>query len=411
MNIGIYVRTLQPTSPASVRFIDSILEGLKQLKVPQFHFIVFSEVIPPEFTDGPQISYVKIAQYSRAERIARRWKLLLGGIARRALRTAGAGTSTAYKRVAQWLAYEPAHFRQLREWNIRLIWNLSIDVMPAFVPFIIIIWDSNYRIHSMYPEYSYVRDAYKWHDRNNPLLDRASYVIVGTEQGKREVAEIFNVYPGKIRVIPFPTPTLRNRAQDLTSGRPAYVFYPARFWPHKNHIVLVYALKCLRERWNIALHCVLSGIDDGNLGYILRTAAMLGVRDQIEYLGNVTLEELAGLYRNATALVYCSAVGPDNFPPLEAMSVGCPVITADVPGAREQYGDAAMFFDRTNEVQLAECIKRLLDDPELRKALIQKGFKRAGQWTPLDYAKSVVKILDEFALLARSWERCDFQFN
>ena len=41
-------------------------------------------------------------------------------------------------------------------------------------------------------------------------------------------------------------------------------------------------------------------------------------------------------------------------------------------GAREQYGDAAIFFDRTNEAQLAECIKRLLDDAQLRKTLIGK---------------------------------------
>jgi len=412
MNIGVYVKTLQPATPARTRFQESILEGLKQLNAPQFHFVVLSDAIPPEFKDGPQISYVAIARPPRGEGVARRWKLLTGGIARRALRMLGADSSPSYKRLTQWLAYEPAYFQQLRELDIRLIWNLNIDVMHAFVPFIMVVWDSNHRIHSMFPEFSYVGDSYKWYDRYAPLLERASYVIVGTEQGKQEVVEIFGVYPGKIRVIPFPTPTLPDRAQGgPDSIRPPYVFYPARFWPHKNHAVLVHALKSLRDRWGIVLHCVFSGIDDGNLGYVMRIAENLGVRAQIEYLGNVSLEQLADLYRNATALVYCSAVGPDNFPPLEAMSVGCPVITADVAGAREQYGDAAMFFDRTNEAQLAECIKRLLDDAELRKTLIRKGLQRAARWTPLDYANSVLKVLDEFALIARTWERCDFEFT
>ena len=409
MKIAVYVRTLQPTSPASARFQESILEGLQQLNAPQFHFVVLSDAIPPEFKDGPQISYVALARPSRGAGIARRWKLLIGGIARRVLRLIGADSSHSYKRLTQWLAYEPAYFQQLRELDIRLIWNLGIDVLDAFVPFSMVIWDSNYRIHSMFPEYSYVGPAYEWHDKNAPFLDRASYVIVGSEQGKQEVVEIFGAYSGKIRVIPFPTPTLPDRAQGGPgSVRPPYVFYPARFWPHKNHAVLVHALKSLHDRWGIVLHCVLSGINDGNLGYVMRMAENLGVGEQIEYVGNVSLEQLADLYRNATALVYCSAVGPDNFPPLEAMSVGCPVITADVAGAREQYGEAAMFFERTNEAQLAECIKRLLDDAELRKTLVAKGLQRAAQWTPLDYANSVLKILDEFALIARAWEHCDF---
>src|SRR5207244_1792711 len=109
---------------------------------------------------------------------------------------------------------------------------------------------------------------------------------------------------------PFPTPTLPGRMQrGSATARPAYVFYPGRFKPHKNQIVLVHALKSLRDQWGIVLHCIFSGIDDGNLGYVLRTAEDLGVREQIEYVGNVSLEQLADLYRNATGLVYCSAVG------------------------------------------------------------------------------------------------------
>ena len=37
-----------------------------------------------------------------------------------------------------------------------------------------------------------------------------------------------------------------------------------------------------------------------------------------------------------------SLFGPENLPPLEAMALGCPVVAADVPGAREQLGDAAL---------------------------------------------------------------------
>jgi len=101
--------------------------------------------------------------------------------------------------------------------------------------------------------------------------------------------------------------------------------------------VILEALKILKQDHSIELPCVFTGADQGNLAYVLRYAERLGVQDLIDYRGKVSDVELAALYKGAVALVYASAVGPDNLPPLEAMALACPVITADVPGAREQY--------------------------------------------------------------------------
>ena len=182
-----------------------------------------------------------------------------------------------------------------------------------------------------------------------------------------------------------------------------YLFYPARFWSYKNHVVAVAALKVLRDKWNLSMNLVFSGADEGNLNYVLSYAQSLGVRDQIKYVGEVKREELFVLYKNALALVYVSATGPDNLPPLEAMSVGCPAIVAEVPGAREQYGDACLFFHPMDERALAAHIKLLLDDPSLCEALRLKGFNRAKKWTVEDYATEVIRLFDEFELISRSW--------
>jgi glycosyltransferase involved in cell wall biosynthesis len=102
-------------------------------------------------------------------------------------------------------------------------------------------------------------------------------------------------------------------------------------------------------------------------------------------------------------------VGPDNFPPLEAMSVGCPVIAADVPGAHEQYGESVMLFDPSNEEQLADCIARLWNDEGLRLSLVEKGFARAKQWTPTSYAEAMLVVIREFSSKARMWQYGDFR--
>jgi glycosyltransferase involved in cell wall biosynthesis len=408
MNIGVYVRTLAERSPASTRFQEAILEGLKEIRSDSFRFTVLSEEIPDGYEDAPGISYVRVRRPTTREIHARRRKLLLGGLARRLLRLAGAQRSSAYVSVTRWMAYEPTYYQQLRELNVRLIWNLGVDFLPSFLPFAMVVWDCNYRIYPMFPEYSYLTDGYRFFDQITPMLHTASYVIVGTEQGRREVVDIFGVYEDKVRVIPFPTPQLSPDPGENSQAEP-YLFYPARFWPHKNHIVLVRALKLLRDERQLKIRCVLSGIDNGNLGYVLREAERLGVRDQIEYLGNVPVGKLAQLYRDAMALVYCSAVGPDNFPPLEAMSLGCPVIAAEVSAAREQYGDAVLPFDPMSEEQLAQRIGQLLDDASLRATLVERGAARAARWRPNDYAHAMVGVLEEFARLARTWEGAGFK--
>ena len=130
----------------------------------------------------------------------------------------------------------------------------------------------------------------------------------------------------------------------------------------------------------------------------------------LDYRGFVSEEELASIYSAAFALVFASAVGPDNLPPLEAMSLGCPVVTADVPGAREEFGDAALYFSVTDEYELVEQLLQLREKGR-REDLIQKGDNRARSHQAADYARTMVGVLDEFSRLARNWERCDSTFT
>ena len=410
MNVGVYVRALESPSPAATRFQETILQGLQTESAnSSHHFYVLSDVIPPQYVNGPKVSFVPLQTLSAGAARWRRLKVIVGGVARRALNLVGA--RGAAQRVQRWRTSEPAYYAQLRDLDIRIIWNCGKDTLDSYLPNMVVHWDSNHRIHSEFPEFSERQGPFQWPEGEDQLLRRAAYVIVGTEQGKSEAEQVFRVAEPKLCVIPFPTPILPAPAPGPAVPRPRYVYYPGRFKPHKNQIVLIYALAELREKWGIDLHCVLSGIDDGNLGYVLRTAEKLCVRDQVEYVGNVSTAEMSQLYRDALALTYTSAMGPDNFPPLEAMAVGCPVIAADVPGASEQMGDAALLFERTSEAELALCIKRLIEEEGLRESLIEKGHRRAAAWTPVDYARSVIKILDEFALVARMWERGDFQVS
>jgi glycosyltransferase involved in cell wall biosynthesis len=79
------------------------------------------------------------------------------------------------------------------------------------------------------------------------------------------------------------------------------------------------------------------------------------------------------------------------------------VIAADVPGASEQLGDAAILVDPANELDIAQAIKSLFDDKAKRENLIRRGKERAVRFTGRDFARSLFGLLDEFEPVRRCW--------
>jgi glycosyltransferase involved in cell wall biosynthesis len=123
----------------------------------------------------------------------------------------------------------------------------------------------------------------------------------------------------------------------------------------------------------------------------------------VRQLGFVSEEDLIALYRGAVALTFASFFGPNNFPPLEAMALSCPVLCADAAGMREQLGDAALYFEPTDAATLAQLIRTIDEDTGARASLIEKGRARAARIRGVDYVRGVLGIFDEFQPIRDTW--------
>jgi glycosyltransferase involved in cell wall biosynthesis len=106
---------------------------------------------------------------------------------------------------------------------------------------------------------------------------------------------------------------------------------------------------------------------------------------------------------HALALAYVSFFGPENLPPLEAFGLGCPVLAADVDGASEQLGDAALLVSPADEDAIASGLLRLHREEGLRMSLIERGRARAVAYTTDDYVTGMLGILDELEPKVRTW--------
>lgn len=127
-------------------------------------------------------------------------------------------------------------------------------------------------------------------------------------------------------------------------------------------------------------------------------AAFAGVRlppaAGVLMLGTVDDSTLVALYRAAAALVFPSLYEGFGFPPLEAMSQGCPVIASTAASLPEVCGDAALAVDPHDEAALAAAIARALDDGAGLAALRQRGRERVALWPWRDSAAALLSALE-----------------
>ena len=118
------------------------------------------------------------------------------------------------------------------------------------------------------------------------------------------------------------------------------------------------------------------------------------IRDRIIFLGQVNEpERIDELYRQARVFVFPSFYEASPLPPVEAMSLGCPVVCSDIPSLRERCGDAAVYCDPSDWVTIVDQVSRVLFDEALWQDLQERGLMQASQFTWERQVDAVMEVL------------------
>lgn len=217
--------------------------------------------------------------------------------------------------------------------------------------------------------------------------------------------KFLNISPHKIRVIPSPPPLyisrikINNRSISEIKVKyhlpDNYLFYPAQFWYHKNHIKLLESLEIIRGKYNLKVPLVLVGSKKNNFENVMNRIKELKLEDQVRYLGYVPNEDMPYLYKLAIALVIPTLFESVSLPIWEAFYLRCPVVSSNVCALPEQVGDAGLIFDPNDPEDIAEKIYLILTDDNLREKLKKKGYERVKHLTIENYARDWEKIIME----------------
>jgi len=121
----------------------------------------------------------------------------------------------------------------------------------------------------------------------------------------------------------------------------------------------------------------------------------LGIGGCVAMLSGIPSSDLVGLYNLAQLFVFPSLHEGFGLPPLEAMACGTPVVAANSSSLPEVVGDAALLVDPYDVGDIAKGILNVLTRPDLRYALVQKGFDRVKQFSWDITAKRTVEVYHE----------------
>jgi glycosyltransferase involved in cell wall biosynthesis len=128
-----------------------------------------------------------------------------------------------------------------------------------------------------------------------------------------------------------------------------------------------------------------------------RFAGRLGVNDRVRFLGRVSQENLPRVYAACDLFVLPSVSRLEAFGivALEAMATGKPVVVADIPGVREVIEDGVegLLTDPVNPQDLADKIRRLVEDPALRQEMGRRGREKVlASFTTEKVADQVLEV-------------------
>lgn len=217
-------------------------------------------------------------------------------------------------------------------------------------------------------------------------------IIAVSEATKTDILKHFpDISPEKIVVIyegVTPLPPSPATTQPLPFP---YILYVGNCYPHKNLEILLKTFDLLHSTFP-DLHLVFAGRDDHFSRQMEVLSQISPNASFISFLRNPPDTDLTKLYTYARAYIFPSRIEGFGLPPLEAMSMGTPVVCSDIPSLREVLGKSAAYFSPHNPQHIADTIASVLQDENKRTQLIQLGLEQVKRYSWKTMAQEINRV-------------------
>ncbi len=164
--------------------------------------------------------------------------------------------------------------------------------------------------------------------------------------------------------------------------------------PRKNFATLIKSYVIIKRRFP-DYKLVIVGKCGWRFHQLQRLVQEYKMEDDVLFLGYVRDHELHYIYHSAEVFVFPSLYEGFGIPPLEAMASGCPVVSSNTSSLPEVVGDAGLLIEPRNSVKIADAIISILENPNVRNMLIERGFKRSQHFNWAHSARLALQAFEE----------------
>jgi glycosyltransferase involved in cell wall biosynthesis len=262
-------------------------------------------------------------------------------------------------------------------------------------------------IHDLIPlklPYTTLDDKKSFFNLTKDAIKNSNIILTVSENTKKDILHCFDVNPDKIQVTYQPiidnSHLVENHTREINLKKynlknKKYILFVGTIEPKKNLGRLINAYSCLDTDMQLVIVGKKGWLWEDDISQ-LEALFGNGLNEKIKLLEYVSKKDLIYLYYGAFCLVFPSLYEGFGLPPLEAMSLGCPVITSNVSSLPEVCGDAAIYVDPYNSDEIRQAIEKLINNPEMQIKLVEAGKKRVELFSMENYTK---KLYNAYSLV------------
>lgn len=229
-------------------------------------------------------------------------------------------------------------------------------------------------------------------------VKKAKEIIVTSEFTKQDVHHTLSVPLKDMTVTyqaPYPILSSLVDANELlkTLGiTKPFVMTVGSAYPHKHLEGLVQAWQVFEERYGTDYQLVFVGKDSYFYDQLKQSKVVAGLKTPPVFTGFLSDQDLSLLYKKAKLYVFPSLYEGFGLPPLEAMAHGLPVVSSNRSCLPEVLGEAVLYVDSEQTVQMAEALHTALTNLDLRYQLTQAGYQEIKRYSWKHLALQTLEI-------------------
>jgi len=218
---------------------------------------------------------------------------------------------------------------------------------------------------------------------------RAKYFETQIESAKSGIIRKLGVPENRVKVIPNcpnflffsnEKPLIKEHKNDRLN-----IFCLSPAYPHKNLPIIPEVAHYLKNNFKIDCNFILTIPSDGSTyKNIEKISKRLDVNDMIQNVGTLKLIECVEWYNRSDIVFLPTLLEVFSATYVEAMAMSKPIVTTDLSFAHEVCGEAALYYSPNSAKSAAETIMMLIDNPELRYELVDKGKKQLAKFPDPD---------------------------